>query len=148
MWIGAIGLVSAGTGIVPPPVVHLVTGFVKHLPHIGAEGTPLLPERRTPAQAVRPHQLEICKVASRDMINKDYIMKDVPCPLIIDAANIVYLYESTDVFGDESRFPVPIQRQTSIHNRCRHHCPSLPLSFVAALWCHRCELKINQHPKR
>jgi len=32
--IGAIDLIPEGTGIVPPPIVHLVTGFVKHLPHI------------------------------------------------------------------------------------------------------------------
>jgi hypothetical protein len=32
--IGAIDLIPASTGIVPPPIVHLVAGFVKHLPHI------------------------------------------------------------------------------------------------------------------
>jgi len=30
----AIDLIPEGTGVVPPPIVHLVTGFVKHLPHI------------------------------------------------------------------------------------------------------------------
>jgi hypothetical protein len=96
---------------------------------------------------VRPHQLEWWKVASRDWIKKDYIMKEVLCPVILDVANIVYRYESTDVFRDESLYMVPIQRQASIYNRCRHLCPSLPLSFAAALRCHRCELKMNLYPK-
>jgi hypothetical protein len=32
--IGAIDLIPKGTWVVPPPIVHLVTGFVKHLPHL------------------------------------------------------------------------------------------------------------------
>jgi len=32
--IGAIGLIPEGTGIVLPPIVHLVMGFFKHLPQI------------------------------------------------------------------------------------------------------------------
>jgi hypothetical protein len=32
--ITVIDLICEGTGVVPPPIVHLVTGFVKHLPHI------------------------------------------------------------------------------------------------------------------
>jgi len=32
--IGAIDLIPEGTGVVPPPIVHLIAGFVKHLPHI------------------------------------------------------------------------------------------------------------------
>jgi hypothetical protein len=32
--IGAIDLISEGTGVVAPPIVHLVAGFVKHLHHI------------------------------------------------------------------------------------------------------------------
>jgi hypothetical protein len=32
--IGAIDLIPEGTGIVLPPIVHLVAGFVKPLPHI------------------------------------------------------------------------------------------------------------------
>jgi len=43
--IGAIDLIPEGTGVVSPPIVHLVTGFVKHLPHISVEGCPPLPER-------------------------------------------------------------------------------------------------------
>jgi len=72
------------------------------------------------------------------------------CPLIRDAANRVYPDESTDEFRDESRYTVPIQWHVSIYNWCRHFCPSisLPRSFVAALWCHRCELKMNLHPRR
>jgi hypothetical protein len=31
---GAIDLIPEGMGIVPPPIVHLIPGFVKHLPHI------------------------------------------------------------------------------------------------------------------
>jgi len=32
--IGAIDLIPEGTGVVLPPIVHLVAGFVKHLRHI------------------------------------------------------------------------------------------------------------------
>jgi hypothetical protein len=32
--IGVIDLISEDTGVVPPPIVYLVTGFVKQLPHI------------------------------------------------------------------------------------------------------------------
>jgi hypothetical protein len=32
--IGAIDLIPKGTGVVPPPILHSVTGFVKHLPPI------------------------------------------------------------------------------------------------------------------
>jgi len=32
--IGAINLIPNGTGVVPPPIVHLIAGFVKHLTHI------------------------------------------------------------------------------------------------------------------
>jgi hypothetical protein len=32
--IGAIDLIPECTGVVPPPIVHVVTGFVKHLPYI------------------------------------------------------------------------------------------------------------------
>jgi hypothetical protein len=48
-------------------------------------------------------------VASHDWIKKDYIIKEVIGSLILDTANIVYLYESTDVFGDESLYMVPIE---------------------------------------
>jgi hypothetical protein len=41
--------------------------------------------------------------------------REVPCPLVLDDANIVYPYESTDVFRDEFHYAVPIQRQVSIH---------------------------------
>jgi hypothetical protein len=34
VWIGAIELIPEGTGVVPPPMVHLMAGLVKHLPHI------------------------------------------------------------------------------------------------------------------
>ena len=34
LWIGAIDLIPKGMWVVPPPIVHLVTGCVKHLPHI------------------------------------------------------------------------------------------------------------------
>ena len=42
-------------------------------------------------------------------IKKYYIIQEVPGPLILDAANIVYPYESTDVFRDESLYKIPIQ---------------------------------------
>jgi hypothetical protein len=34
VWIGAIDLISEGTGVIPPPIVHLIAGFEKHLLHI------------------------------------------------------------------------------------------------------------------
>jgi len=40
--IGAIDFIPKGTGVVPHPNVHFVTGFVKHLPHIWVEGSPTL----------------------------------------------------------------------------------------------------------
>jgi hypothetical protein len=89
-------------------------------------------------------------VASRDWVKKGYIIQECPRSHILDIANIVYQCESTEVFRDESRYVVLIQRQRSIHHRCRHFCPSscLPLSFALALWCHRCKLKMNLHPRR
>jgi hypothetical protein len=87
-------------------------------------------------------------MASRDWIKKEYIMKEVPCPLVLNTAKSVYAYESTDVFQDESLYMVPIQPQESINNQCRHLCPSLPLFFAAALWYHHCELTRNLYPKR
>jgi len=73
--IGAIDLISEGTGVVPSSIVHLVLCFVNHLPHIWVEGCQALPKRWTPAPAVRSHHLESWKVASRDWIKKDYIIK-------------------------------------------------------------------------
>jgi len=148
--IAAIDLIPECTGIVAPPIVHLVAGFVKYLPHIWVEGCPPLPKRRTPAPAVRPYQLELWQVASCDWIKNNYILKEVPGPLILDAADILYPYESTDVFWDQSLHTVPIQWQASIYNRCRHFCLSisLPLTFAAVLWCHRCKLKMKLHLRR
>jgi len=146
--IGSIELIPEGTGVLPPPIVHMVVGCVKHLPHIYAEGSPPLPERRTPAPGLWPHWLEFWKVGSHDWIKKDYIIKEDPCPLILDDANYAYPDVSMDVFRDESHYTVSIQWQSSIHNRCWHFCPSsfLPISFAAALYCHRCELQMNLHP--
>ena len=86
-------------------------------------------------------------MASRDWVKQDNIINEVPQTLVHNAANIVYPYGSTDAFRDESQYTDPIQQQASIYKQCRHLCPSLPLSFAAALWCHRCELKMNLHPK-
>ena len=86
-------------------------------------------------------------MAIPDWIKKDYIINEVQCPPILDPTNIVCPYESMDVFRDESLFTILIQRQASIYTRCWHLCPSLPPSFAAAHWCHRCELKMNLHPK-
>jgi len=146
---GATYLIPKGPGVVPPPIVHLVAGFAKHLPHIWTEHCPQLPHRRTPAPAVRPHQLELWKVASCGWINKDYCTKEVPGPLIRDPANVVYAYESTDVFRDESLHTVPIQWLALIDNQCRYFCPGsyLPISFAATLWCHHCKMKMNLHPR-
>jgi len=81
--IGANALIPEGTGLVPPPIVHLVAGFVKRLPHIWAGGSPPLQQWWTPAPVVQPHQLELWKVASHDWINKDYMMKEDAGPLIL-----------------------------------------------------------------
>jgi hypothetical protein len=43
-------------------------------------------------------ELEWWMVASCDWIKKGYIMKEIPCPLILDAANNGYPSESRDVF--------------------------------------------------
>jgi len=147
--IGAIHLIPEGTGVVPPLIVHFVLGFVKHLPHIWVEGCPPLPKRRTPAPAVRPHQMEWWNVASCDWIKKDYIIKEVPRPLILEATNIIHPYESTDVFQPECLYMIPIQCQVSSYNRCWHFCPGncLPLFITAALSCHRCELKMNLYQR-
>jgi hypothetical protein len=32
--IGAIDLIPEGIGVVPPPIIHLVAGFIKHLRHV------------------------------------------------------------------------------------------------------------------
>jgi len=32
--IGAIDLIPKGKGVVPPPIVHSVASFIKHLPHV------------------------------------------------------------------------------------------------------------------
>jgi len=148
--IGVIDLFPEGTGVVPPPIVHLVVGYVNHLPHVWAWGWPPLPKRWTPAPAVRPHQLDLWKVATHDCIKKDYIIKVVQWALTRDAATIINPYESTTVFWDESLYTVPIQQQVSIYNLCLHFCPGscLLLSFVVSLWCHRCKLKPNLHPRR
>jgi hypothetical protein len=34
LWVGAIDLIPEGQGVIPPSLVQLVAGFVKHLPHI------------------------------------------------------------------------------------------------------------------
>ena len=77
-------------------------------------------------------------MASRNWIKKDYIIKEVPCALILDAAKNVYPCEY---------YRLPIQLHVSIHNRFWYPRLSLPHSFAAALWCHRCKLKMNLHPK-
>jgi len=56
LWIGAIDLLPNSMGVVPPPIVHLVGRFMKHLPQVFVEGCPPLPKRHTPAPMVRPHQ--------------------------------------------------------------------------------------------
>jgi hypothetical protein len=148
MRIGEIELIPEGTGVVPPPICHLGTGYVKLLSHQSAEGWPQVAKRRTPACAVRPQQLELETVVSHDWIQKDIIIKVVPGSLILDAANFEYPYEPTDVFRDEFLYMVLIQPQALIYNRHRQFGPSgcLPLTFLAAYWCHCCEKKLNLHP--
>jgi hypothetical protein len=52
---------------------------------------------------------------------------------MFDATNIEYPYESTDVFRDESLYTVPIQRQMSIYNRCRHFALAVAFPFPLRL---------------
>jgi len=116
LWIDAIELIPEGTGVVPPPIVHLVAGLVKCLPYIWAAGCPTLLKWWTPAAAVRPHPLEVWKVASPDWIKNDYTIKEVPWPHILDTANILYPNESTHVSRNQSHYMVPIQRLALIYN--------------------------------
>jgi len=109
LWIGVIYLIPEGMRVIPPSIVHLVVAFVKYLPKIWVEGCPALPKWRTPAPTVQPHQLELWKVASPDWIKKNYIIKNNPCPLILDATNIVYPHESVEVIWDEYLYKVPIE---------------------------------------
>ena len=114
------------------------------------EGCPPHLRRLTPAAAVVwPQPLELWKVASRDWIKTNYVINNVPCHLILDARNIVYAYESTNVFRGEFLYTVTMRWQVSICIYSWHICPSwyLPLSFVAALVCHRCKLKMNLHAR-
>jgi len=145
--IGALDSIPESMVGIPPWIVHFVAGYVKHLLHVWAEGCSPLPKSRTPAPVVRPHQLELWTVATQDWIRKDYIIKDVQCPLFLDGTNIVYPYESMDVFRDEFLDTVPIQWLASIHTRCRHFDPSscLPLSSAVALRCSHQELNLNLH---
>jgi len=106
--IGVINLIPEGTGVVPPPIVHLIADFVKQLTHLLAERCPPLYKRWTPARAVGPHQLELLTVVSRDWIKNDYIIKEVPGPFIFCGGKIAYLYESTYVVWDKSLYTVPI----------------------------------------
>jgi len=147
---GPNDLIPECTRVVTPPIVNLVASLVKPLPHICAEGGPPLPTMRTPTAGLRPHNLELCKVASRDWIKKHYIIEEVPRPPVLHVATIGYRDESTNSSQNYSLCIVPTQRQGSIYNWCRHFCPSscLPLSTVAALRCHRGELKMNVHPRR
>jgi len=120
--IESIDMTRKRTGVVQPWIFHLIVGFVKHLSHIWAEHCPPLLTGWIPAPAVRTHQLELWKVASCDWIKKDYMIKEVPGSLIK-------------------------KRQMLIYNWCQHFCDYSchRLSFAAALWCHRCELKMNLH---
>jgi len=149
LWTGAIDSIPEGKGVIPLRIVHLLTGFVKHLPHIWVEDCTPVRKRWTSASAVRPHWPKLSIVASRDWIKKDYITKEVSCTLIHETVNIVYPYGSMDVFRQELRYMVPIKWQAAMYNRCRHLCPSswLPLSFAAALWCPHCVSKMNLHPR-
>jgi hypothetical protein len=48
-------------------------------------------------------------VASRDWIKREYIIKGIPCTLLLEAANIVYWYERMDMFQDEPHYNIPIE---------------------------------------
>jgi len=145
--IGVVYLIHKGKGVVPPPIVHLIARLVKHLSNVWGDRCTPLQKLRTPAAAVGPHPLELWNVVSHDWLKKDYIMQEVPVPCILDPTIIVYPDESNVVFWDEYLYTVPLQWQVSICNRCQHFSPSSchPLSFAAALCCHRCELKMNLH---
>jgi len=106
-----IDFIPKHTRVVPPPIPHLFLGFVTHLPNVWGECWQPHPKPPTAAHVIWLHQLELWKVGSRDWIQKDCFMQVVPCPLMLDATNIVCLYESTDEFRDESLYIVSIQRQ-------------------------------------
>jgi len=140
-----IDMIRTGKPVVPPPINHFVMGCVKRWAHIRGVGCPPLQKMWTPPPAMRPHQLALCKVVSRHWIKKDYIRNEIPCHCILDAANILSLHQSTNVFRDESLHMVPIQQQALIYNWFWHFVTSscLLLSFVATLWCHRCKLEMS-----
>jgi len=80
------------------------------------------------------------------MKKKNFIQK-VTCSLILDAANILYHSESTDVLQDEYHYTVPIIWLASMYNWCRYLYFSsfLPLFVTATLWYLCCEWKPNLH---
>jgi hypothetical protein len=45
LWIGEINLIAECTVVVTSPIIHVIAGFVKHLPYIRAEGSLPLPKR-------------------------------------------------------------------------------------------------------
>jgi hypothetical protein len=55
-------------------------------------------------------------MASGDWMKQDYIIKEGPGPLILDATTSVDPYDAPNVFQDETLYAVPIQCQASIYN--------------------------------
>jgi len=94
----AINHYHSRTPNIPPLIVHLIAGVVKHFPHICAESCPPLLTWWTTAAVVRSQLLEWRKLAIREWIKKDNIINEVTGRIILDATNIVYAYEFTDVF--------------------------------------------------
>jgi hypothetical protein len=98
---------------------------------------------------VGPHLPELWHVAGHNQVKGDYIIKEVPCLLILDTTQIVYPYESTDVFRNGSHYTVWIPSQALIGNWCRHCCPRsyLPLPVAGAPWWQHSEFKLKSHPR-
>jgi hypothetical protein len=91
--IEGVALIPEGAIVVPPSIDDLVGGNFNHLCHIWVDSSLRHPKRLTPAPLVRPHQLELWNGASHDWIKKDYIIKVVPGPHILDSTiNCIYVY--------------------------------------------------------
>jgi hypothetical protein len=112
--IGAIDLITECTGVAQPPLVHLVSEFVKHVPQLSAESCPRHMTCSTAAPAVWPDQLKVCNVASCDCIKQDDIINELSCPLIVNNSIIIYPSEFTDELRDGFLYIVRIQQHALV----------------------------------
>jgi hypothetical protein len=65
-------------GCCPPPMIHLVVGFVNNFQYRWVEGMPPHLKGQTPAPVVLPNQVESCKVGSLNWITDGFTMEEVP----------------------------------------------------------------------